>query len=130
MLIYDQPDFSGLVDEVVLRRLDEWTFDASLHPFFETQTTHFSVILKGRIHYRSFCDTPIYNRRELPQEATLVTFSVETNLSILIKYDGKVVLESPQKQTKPQLYSFDISVANPALLHEFEVKMSDMEPLG
>lgn len=83
----------------MLRRVDDWTFDGSLHEFFATQTTLFSVVLVGRLRYRADCDTAIYNRREVVQESKIVTFTVETNLNVVVLYDGVVVLDNPQKLT-------------------------------
>lgn len=84
MLIYDQPDFSGFVDQSLLISGKNTVFDSDLHEFFGTQATHWSVVLVGRFRHNADCDTVIYNRRDVPRELTELTFSVWSNLGVEI----------------------------------------------
>ena len=91
MLIYDNPDFTGLAHLMLLKNMANVTFNSDLHIFFDDHTAHWSTILVGRFRRIKFCDTPIPNRRQLDAAHETLTFTVETNLDMEFYFDGMLM---------------------------------------
>ena len=89
------------------------------------------MVIVGRFRYKADnCVTKIYNRLEVTKEKQLITMTVETNLALQVLVKGETVLDTPQTFNPSNRSQFNLTVEDPEALVEFEIRLSDKEPLG